>query len=420
MEIDQSGRSTGVAKDVQWETPDGRPPPRTMHIVPGKTVITIACDNQGVVKATRTESLKAQPYKKGPGRAPGHSLHNEIVAAKRLLIAAGATVQVLWIPGHTNSCWMNYTADMMADKAAVSAVYGGEGRDVLPATRPMIKNHLKRHATLLLGNLWFQWYKDEKAKGRRARGHGYLEDMILWHGFTCDRTLTPEKYMLECSETMDRWLAVQRELAIFTTTRMAAKAIIRLRLQVPPLNVWQARDKGLPAPKCPWCHVEDDSGKHRFLCSSLLPHRRKFADELYSVINGCEPTEPRTLAETDHFLAMFFSWDLMVKGDYRLGLQQNPDALIRYTAPTVNVRQKLASITHSYLSSCKFYKRVYGSGANVCVQVRSANTLAQNEEQDPSSSDEEDDSKDDTNDDELDECDSSTEYDSDGDPSWIP
>jgi hypothetical protein len=420
IKIDQSGRSTGVAKAVQWETSDRRPPPRTMHIVPGKTVITIACDNQGVVRATRTESLKTQPYKKGPGRAPGYSLHNEIVAAKRLLLAAGATVQVLWIPGHTKSCWMNYTADMMADKAAVSAVYGGEGRNVLHATRPMISHFLKRHTTLLLRNSWFQWYKDEKARDRKARGHAYLEDMILWHGYTCDRTLTPEKYMLECAKPMDRWLAVQREFVILTTSRMAAKAIIRLRLQVPPRNVWQATDRGLSTQQCPWCHDAEDSGKHRFLCVTLLPHRRKLADRLYCAVHGCERAEPRSPAATDHFLAEFFSWNLMVKGDYRLGLQALPKALERYTAPTVVVRQELASITHCYLTACKFYKRVYGSGADVCAQVKAGDPILQ-EEQSPSSSDEEDLDIDD----DQDIYDSSSSgYDSEkdnrADPSWVP
>jgi hypothetical protein len=389
--IDQTDHSTSVAKSVQWETPDGLPPQHTMHITPGKTVITIACDNQGVVKATRTESLKAQPYQKGPGRAPGHALHNEIVALKRRLIKAGATVQVLWIPGHTSSCWMNFTADRMADKAAVSAVYGGKGRNVLPATRPMIRNHLKRYATLLLRNSWFQWYKEEKANGRKARGHGYLEDMILWNGYTCDRTLTPEAYMLECCKKMDRWLKVHRELALLTTSRMAAKAITRLRQQVPPRNVWQAKDRALPPPKCPWCHTQEDSGKHRFLCSTLLTHRRELADRLYCAIHSCKKAPQRSRAKIDSFLDEFFTWDLMVKGDYRKGLLSNPQSLERYTAPTKEVRQEFANIAHSYLASVKFYKRVYGNKADVTNQVRASEPAIPHEDRNssPSSSDEE-------------------------------
>jgi hypothetical protein len=39
--------------------------------------------------------------------------------AKRALMEAGASVQVVWMPGHTESCWLNFTADRMG---------GGQGR----------------------------------------------------------------------------------------------------------------------------------------------------------------------------------------------------------------------------------------------------------------------------------------------------
>jgi hypothetical protein len=138
-------------------------------------------------------------------------------------------------------------------------------------------------------------------------------------------------------------------------------------------------------------------------------------------VHGCEQAEPRSPAATDHFLAEFFSWNLMVKGDYRLGLQALPKALERYTAPTEVVRQELASITHCYLAACKFYKRVYGSEADVCARVKAGDPVLQ-EEQNPSSSDEEDQN---TDDDQKMYDYNKSDYDSEKDnirvdPSWMP
>jgi hypothetical protein len=304
---------------------------------------------------------------------------------------------------------MNFAADMMADKAAVSAAHNGKGERALPATRTMIKNFLKRRATEILRESWFRLYTVMNAtvcppgsKRKKVVGHNYLEAFILWTGWTCDWTIQNEKIRRETSTLMDRWLAVPKELVLCSTSRMASKALVRLRLMVPSRNIWKARDMRMSAPMCPGCREELDSGQHRFLCKEFLPQRRALANRLYSAIyttkDAAESLSKATAhsdtlsnSSKDSILRDLFTWNILVKGDYRVDLQR-ADKLERYTAPPKETRKELAAITHAYLANTKFYKKVYGRKADVCQQVKDTEVLHPHDSEDehaPSSSDEE-------------------------------
>jgi hypothetical protein len=56
-----------------------------------------------------------------------------------------------------------------------------------------------------------------------------------------------------------------------------------------------------------------------------------------------------------------FTWDVLVKGDYKGGLFYN---LERFTAPPKETRQALASILHDFLEDTRFFARVFGWGAD--------------------------------------------------------
>jgi hypothetical protein len=179
--IDRRGQSAEAIRGLEWQT-DDHLPPRCLSIEKGETTIIITCDNQDVARAARTESLTVAPHRGGTARAPGYATHNEIVEAKRALAEAGASVQIVWVPGHTDTCKLNIEADEQADAAAVNSAHTSQGGDALTSARPMIRNHMRRRARQLLNNSWYHWYKEQQVSPwgpKRAAGHKYLEQCVL-------------------------------------------------------------------------------------------------------------------------------------------------------------------------------------------------------------------------------------------------
>jgi hypothetical protein len=373
-QIDSSGLSSEAAQDLEWKTDNLQPPP-CLKIEKGKTTIIISCDNQEVAKAARTESLKAMPHREGTARAPGYAVHNEIVRAKRELTKAGASVQIVWVPGHTDTCELNIVADEFADRAAVSSGYTSHGRDALSTTRPMLKNHMKRRARQLLNNSWYHWYLEQQRSPygqKRATGHAYLKNIVLWEGWTVN-WFDDEAVRRDNMTWKPRWLAMPEEIGFATKSFQAAKSLARLRLNLATKNLTDGRSVKMHKPTCPWCHAADDNGRHRFECPSLQPHRNALVGRMRAV------TTPKTKAPTDgqtthtldarsdgEVMDINFTWDVMIKGDFRRGEFYDME---RFTAPAEETRKELADIVHTFLKDAMFFSRVYGQQADCCVVV---------------------------------------------------
>jgi hypothetical protein len=372
-QIDSLGLSSEAAQDLEWKT-ENLQPPLCLKIKQGKTTIIISCDNQDVAKAARTESLKAMPHSGGTARAPGHAMHNEIVRAKRELTKAGASVQIVWVPGHTDTCELNIVADEFADRAAVSSGYTSLGRDALSTTRPMLKNHMKRRARQLLNNSWYYWYFEQQRSPygqKRATGHAYLENMVLWLGKTVN-WFDDEAVRHENAKMRQRWLAMSEDIGFETKSFQAAKSIVRLRLNLSTKNVADGKSVGMPTPKCPWCNATDDNGRHRFECTTLQSHRNRLVDRMRAVTtpkSKAPPdgqTVPTSDARSDGQVMNNFTWDIMVKGDFSKGEFYDME---RYTAPTEETRKELADMVHTFLKDAMFYSRVFGQQADCCGVV---------------------------------------------------
>jgi hypothetical protein len=370
--LDPSGRSASASRHLVWETPSGSPPRDRLSIAPGKTTIIIACDNQGVVQAARTESLCSQPLRgASAARTPGHAIHREIVMAKRTLTARGASVQIIWMPGHTDeSDWLNYTADLLADKAAIVAAYTGNGSHALPMSLRMLKNHLKRYADVVLRNSWFHLFKDAAGRNNKAVGHDYLVNMVLWQGPTVDHLLD-KSIQQELARTRDRWLAVPVEITLCSLSYQATKAVTRLRLNMRTRNVILARKYNAPA-TCPWCLTRPDSAKHRLIhCSKVATDRLAFADQLRAATLGSDPNIPDTRTN-DNIISTFFTFDLLIKGLYHDS--PLPD-LERYTAPPPHTRKAFAEVGQRFLRKVNFYRRVFSDQADIHPDVKLAITI---------------------------------------------
>jgi exonuclease III len=400
-QIDPTGLSSEASQDLKWKTSNQQPPP-CLKIEKGKTTIIITCDNQDVVRAARTESLKMMPHRGGTARAPGYAMHNEIVNAKRELTRAGASVQIVWVPGHTETCKLNIVADAHADKAAVSSGYTSLGRDAMSTTRPMLRNHLKRRAKQLLNNSWYHWYLEQQLSPwgpKRAIGHAYLDSCVLWHGNTVN-WFDDEAVRHENAQWKPRWLAMPEKICFATNSFQAAKSVVRLRLNLATKNVADGRTVKLFKPKCPWCDQQEDSGRHRFECAHLQPQREALVGRLRAATSprddkdGPEPPAMGTRSEQewsspDHHdlgettrvvvgvdtrsdqevLLHNFTWDVLVKGDYAKGEFYN---LERFTAPPKETRQALADIVHTFLKDTMFFSRVFGQQADCCDVVKQA------------------------------------------------
>jgi hypothetical protein len=387
-QIDLTGISSEAAQRLKWKTKNRQPPP-CLKIEKGKTTIIISCDNQEVAKAARTEGLKAMPHRGGTARAPGHAMHNEIVRAKRELTDAGASVQIVWVPGHTDTCALNIEADEFADQAAVSSGYTSLGGNNLTTTRPMLKNHMKRRARQLLNNSWYHWYLEQQCSpyGRRkASGHAYLVNMVLWIGPTVN-WFDDEAVRQENARPRPRWLAMPEEIGFASKSYQAAKSIVRLRLNLATKNVKDARSVGIRAPKCPWCNSVDDNGRHRFECRSLQHHRDRLVGRLRAVTTPKikEPLDGQTVPtsddRSDREVMNNFTWDIMVKGDFSFGDFYDME---RFTAPTVETRMELADMVHTFLRDTMFYTRVFGQRADcgdvvvqACKEQRAAEKRAE-------------------------------------------
>jgi hypothetical protein len=401
-QIDPTGLSSEASQDMKWKTSNLQPP-QCLKIAKGETTIIISCDNQDVVRAARTESLKMMPHRGGTARAPGYTMHNEIVRAKRELTSAGASVQIVWVPGHTDTCALNIEADAFADKAAVSSGYTSLGRDAMCTTRPMLKNHMKRRARQLLNNSWYHWYLEQQVStwgAKRATGHTYLKSCVLWKGLTVN-WFDDESVRRENAEPKPRWLAMPEEIGFATKNFQAAKSIVRLRLNMATKNVADGRTVNLYNLKCPWCGEQEDSGRHRFECAQLQPQRKALVGQLRKATSPCEDKDgpeppgmqntrsdqddspphlsrPHDLGEIDHvavgkdtrtdleIVDRNFTWDVLVKGDYSKGLFYN---LERFTAPPKEARQALADIVHTFLKDVMFFSRVFGQQADCCHEV---------------------------------------------------
>jgi hypothetical protein len=395
--IDKLGIATGETgvqggePALRWETPDAKSPVH-LSIEKGVTDIIVFCDNQDVVRATRTGALKAQPHKGGIARGEGYAMHNQIMKYKEALQTAGASVHICWMPGHTPSCWLNDTADHLADGAAVLAAGDGRGKRSIPTTLRMHKNHARRKVTLLLRNSWFHWDKEETARGRTPSGHVYLRDTVLWRGYTRDRTL-PERLQGLMAEERDRWLALPKEIVYPTHSFQAARAITCMRHGFPTANRMMATRAGVPKGDevpCPGCTGMSDTPQHRFVCESFQSHRDALVEELREATwrNSEGQVDGRTAKEV---MQKCWTWDLLVKGDYR---EASLTDVQRHTAPPVETRQAIANVCHKFLTATHFYRRVYSKQGDVSREVkvllrvtkvlarRQARTVRQEERQD--------------------------------------
>jgi exonuclease III/ribonuclease HI len=377
--IDQRRQSTGAIRGLKWQT-DDHLPPRCLSIERGETTIIITCDNQDVARAGRTESLTAAPHKGGTARAPGYATHNEIVEAKRALTKAGASVQIVWVPGHTDTCKLNIEADEQADEAAVTSANTSQGGDALTSARPMLRNHMRRRARQLLNNSWYHWYKEQQTSPwgpRRAAGHTYLEQCVLWVGNTVN-WLDKEEDRQNNARDRPRWLAVPEQIIMASNRFNAAKAIIRARLNMPTRNVVDARMAKVAHPQCPWCHKHADSARHRFECGSLQPSREALADKMWQAVAPSADTVQKQRSGTREWkwnagqvLRANFTWDVLVKGSYKGGMFYN---LERFTAPPKETRQALAGILHDFLEATRFFNRVFGWQADRTKAVEVAHS----------------------------------------------
>jgi exonuclease III len=361
---DSQGQSAETMRKLKWETPSGRPPKR-LAIEKGETTIIITCDNQDVARAARTESLRTAPHRGGTARGHGHVTHNEVVQAKRALTEAGASVQILWVPGHTDTCWQNIEADKKADEAAIGTARRGGGKESISSTRAMLRNHMKRRAAQLLNNSWYHWYREQQQSpwgARRAAGHRYLEDMVLWQGSTVN-WLDDEAVRRVNAVRKPRWLAVPEEIITATTSTQAAKAITWLRMGMDTRNELEGRQAAVaPRPECPWCEKHADSARHRFECESLQHIRESLVDKMRAATSDY-------VMKDEAILQTFFTWDVLIKGDYKgagFGDMQ------RFTAPPKETRQAVAEITHAFLEQARFFARVFGWNADRTDQVARA------------------------------------------------
>jgi hypothetical protein len=371
--IDSTGLSSEASHDLEWKTKNLQPPP-CLKIEKGKTTIIISCDNQDVAKAARTESLKMMPHRGGTARAPGHAVHNAIVRAKRELTKAGASVQIVWVPGHTDTCALNIAADEHADQAAVSSGYTSLGRDNISTTRPMLKNHMKRRARQLLNNSWYHWYLEQQRSPygqQRATGHAYLENCVLWKGYTVN-WFDDEAVRHENAKMRPRWLAMPEEIGFATKSLQAAKSIVRLRLNLATKNLADGRSVKMHKIKCPWCNAANDNGQHRFECPNLQPHRNSLVGRMRAVTTPKRKTltdgqiNPTSDTRSDREVMNNFTWDVMIKGDFSKGEFYDME---RFTAPVEETRKELADIVHTFLEDAMFYNRVFGQQADCCDVV---------------------------------------------------
>jgi hypothetical protein len=300
--------------------------------------------------------------------------------AKRALNQAGASVQVVWMPGHTDSCWLNFTADLMADKAAMQCQVDGKGLRTLPVTIPMLKNHLKRHASLMLKHSWFHWHQNHLEVKKREPGHNYLENCVLGESFAVNWTL-PELVRRELSEKKHRWLGVPREMVFASRSYQAAKAVTHMRLCLKTLNTAMAKKAKppLPSPMCPWCEKETDSARHRFECDKLDPAREELAVQMYEAVytdsakieakQGFAMLPPSAAQKAEDGKRMLKNWDLVIKGEFTKN--NIPESLLeRFTAPSTLARRAIAEVVHVFLAKTRFYGRVFGSSADVLPLVR--------------------------------------------------
>jgi hypothetical protein len=366
--IDRRCQSKGAIRDIEWRTAD-RLPPRRLSIEEGVTTIIITCDNQDVVRAARTESLTVAPHKGGTARAPGYATHNEVVEAKRALTRAGASVQIVWVPGHTDTCKLNIEADEQADSAAILSARTSQGGDALTSARPMLRNHMRRRARQLLNNSWYHWYMEQKSSPwgpRKAAGHTYLEQSVLWSGKTVNWLDKKEVRRIN-ARTRPRWLAVPEQTIMAPNSFDAARAVIRARLNMPTRNVIDARTAKVAHPQCPWCDNHADSVWHRFECDSLQPNRDALAGKMWEAV--APPTEEVRQEWPWDVMKANFNWDILVKGDYKNGLFYN---LERFTAPPKETRKALTGILHSFLEDTRFFARVYGWRADRIKEVETA------------------------------------------------
>jgi hypothetical protein len=179
-----------------------------------------------------------------------------------------------------------------------------------------------------------------------------------------------------------RWLAVPEEIVMDTKSFNAAKSIIRLRLNFPTRNVMDGRTAKAAPPQCPWCHDHADSARHRFECDSLQPRREAFADKMWDAVAPSSPADfadqelEEHPAETDGWrwdkgqvLRANFTWDVLVKGDYKGGLFHK---LERFTAPPKETRQALVGILHDFLEETRFFTSVFGWQADRTKDVEVA------------------------------------------------
>jgi hypothetical protein len=376
--IDSRGMSARALGSGVWQTEDSKPP-QCLKIARGETTIIISCDNQDVARAARTESLTTAPHRGGTARANGYATHNEIVAAKRALTRAGASVQIVWVPGHTNSCWQNIRADELADQAAVSSHLELQGNNALCCTRQMLRNHMSRRADQLLNNSWYHWYKDQMVSpwGRRTvSGQTYLQNCVLWEGPTVN-WMDDEAVRHQNATRKPRWLTMPVEIGFASTSFQAAKSITRLRLNLPTRNVANGRAAKVSEPECPWCGLHKDSGRHRFECQELQMHRQALVGRLREAtspqITTGEAENPRREGEDwrsdQEVLEANFTWDVLIKGQYSKGEFYN---LERYTAPPKEAREELADIVHTFLKKSLFYNRVFDRGAECTDEVTAA------------------------------------------------
>jgi hypothetical protein len=283
-------------------------------------------------------------------------------------------VQIVWVPGHTDTCELNIAADEFADRAAVSSGYTSLGRDALSTTRPMLKNHMKRRARQLLNNSWYHWYFEQQRSPygpKRASGHAYLENMVLWRGLTVN-WFDDEAVRHENATMRQRWLAMPEEIGFETKSFQAAKSMVRLRLNLSTKNVADGKSVGMPTPKCPWCNAADDNGRHRFECPSLQPHRNRLVGRMRAITTpkSKAPPDGQTVplpdARLDGEVMNNFTWDIMVKGDFSEGEFYDME---RFTAPTEETRKELADMVHAFLKDAMFYTRVFGRQADCCDVV---------------------------------------------------
>jgi hypothetical protein len=68
-----------------------------------------------------------------------------------------------------------------------------------------------------------------------------------------------------------------------------------------------------------------------------------------------------------------WTWDLLVKGDYREA--HLPDVL-RCVSPPKETRQAIATVCHKFLKATHFYRRVYSNQAEVSQEVKTMALVA--------------------------------------------